>query len=323
MAADNCVTFMLYDIPPAAMIVRNTTSWFRLLFVWQGSVLPRILPRLLIVLAVSLLAAGLRHWWLQSLRDSSLSIPTFTLLGVSLAIFLGFRNSVSYDRFWEARKLWGGLLIASRSLARQSLAALGDGEDSRRLINGICAFAYTLKAQLRGEDAPPQLLPLLPEDERERILAGAFRPALILGWLGREAQRLQREGKLSELQWLALDRHLNTLSEILGGCERIATTPMPFTYRVLLNRTVTIYCLLLPAGLVSSIGWLTPPIAVFIAYTYFALEEIAEELEEPFGTAGNDLPLATLCHTIESSLREMQGLAPQAAPQPRQGIYLQ
>ncbi|UTH76344.1 bestrophin family protein [Chromobacterium sp. IIBBL 290-4] len=304
------------------MIVRHTPSWFRLLFVWHGSVLPRIWPKLAIVAAVALLAASIRHWWLQSLHDSALSIPTFTLLGVSLAIFLGFRNSVSYDRFWEARKLWGNLLITSRSLTRQTLAARGDDADGRRFIAALCAFAYALKAQLRGLDAEEHLRRLLPPDALDKILAGRFRPALILAWLGAEIQRWQREGRISELQWHALDRNLNTLSEILGGCERIATTPIPFTYRVLLNRTVSIYCLLLPAGLVSSIGWLTPPIAVFIAYTYFALEEVAEELEEPFGTEGNDLPLATLCHTIESSLREMQGLPLDIPAPPKQGIYL-
>ncbi|OHX12505.1 bestrophin family protein [Chromobacterium sphagni] len=304
------------------MIVRNIPSWFRLLFVWHGSVLPRILPRLLLVFALAVIASAIRHWWLHSLADSSLSIPTFTLLGVSLAIFLGFRNSVSYDRFWEARKLWGSLVITSRSLARQMISLAGRGADSRRFVDGCCAFAYALKAQLRGEPADAHLARLLPPEVNQTIAAGRFRPALILLWLGEQAQRMQREGKLSELQWHALDRNLNTLSEILGGCERIAGTPIPFTYRVLLNRTVTLYCLLLPAGLVSSIGWLTPPIAVFIAYTYFALEQIAEELEEPFGTVGNDLPLSTLCHGIESSLREMQGLPLEVAPPPRHGIYL-
>ncbi|KUM03824.1 hypothetical protein KIF53_12015 [Chromobacterium subtsugae] len=305
------------------MIVRNTSSWFRLLFVWHGSVLPRILPRLLLVFALAILASSIRHWWLTSLADSALSIPTFTLLGVSLAIFLGFRNSVSYDRFWEARKLWGSLVIASRSLARQMISLTGAGPDSRRVADGCCAFAYALKEQVRGQQDDAPLERLLPADVFQRVRAGRYRPALILLWLGEEAARLQREGALSERQWQALDRSLNTLSEVLGGCERIATTPIPFTYRVLLNRTVTLYCLLLPAGLVSSIGWLTPPIAVFISYTYFALEQIAEELEDPFGFEGNDLPLAALCHGIESSLREMQGLPLLDEPAPRQGIYLQ
>ncbi|UGA38536.1 hypothetical protein JOS77_01530 [Chromobacterium haemolyticum] len=305
------------------MIVRSTSSWLRLLFVWHGSVLPRIMPRLLLVFFISIAAAAVRGWWLSEHADSALSIPAFTLMGVSLAIFLGFRNSVSYERFWEARKLWGSLLIVNRSLARQALSLAPDNADARHLIDGCCAFAYALKAQLRGDDADAHLRRLLPEEILDKALAGRFKPALILAWLGQLTARMRRDGALSDMQWHALDRNLNSLSEVLGGCERIASTPIPFTYRVLLNRTVTVYSLLLPAGLVTSIGWLTPAIAVFIAYTYLALEVIGEELEEPFGKEGNDLPLSALCHGIEASLREMQGedvAAP--APEQQQGIYL-
>ncbi|BBF84319.1 probable transmembrane protein [Aquitalea magnusonii] len=304
------------------MIVRSSHSWFRLLFVWHGSVLPRILPRLMLVLLIALLAASVRHWWLSSFGDSALSIPTFTLLGVSLAIFLGFRNSVSYERFWEARKLWGGLLIINRSIARQLLAAVPRHPLTTQAADLLCAFAYALKAQLRKEHDCEHLLRLVPPGMLDEVQAARFVPAIILRRLGELILQMQREGCITELQWHALDRKLDTMSEILGGCERIDTTPIPYTYRVLLNRTVTIYSLLLPMGLVSSIGWLTPPIAVFIAYTYLALEVIGEELEEPFGREGNDLPLAALCHTIESAVREMQGLPVTVeAPKP-QGVYL-
>lgn len=304
------------------MIVRSPVHWFRLLFVWHGSVLPRIMPRLLLVLLIALLSSAARHWWLSSHADSALSIPTFSLLGVSLAIFLGFRNSVSYDRFWEARKLWGSLLIVNRSIARQLLAAAPAHPAVPQILDLCSAFAYALKAQLRGEAESPHLPRLLPVDFLAQVEAARYRPAVILGRIGKMVQQLQQEGVLSELQWHALDRNLNTVSEVLGGCERIGGTPIPYTYRVLLNRTVTIYSFLLPVGLVSSIGWLTPPIAVFIAYTYLALETIGEELEEPFGREGNDLPLAALCHTIESSVREMQGL-PMVVEEPRpEGIYL-
>jgi len=284
--------------------------------------LPRILPRLLLVLLIAVLAAAARHWWLSSFGDSALSIPTFTLLGVSLAIFLGFRNSVSYDRFWEARKLWGGVLIVNRSITRQLLSAVPRHPLTAQTADLLCAFAYALKAQLRHEHDCQHLLRLLPASMLDEVQAARFPPAIILRRLGELIQQMQREGCISELQWQALDRKLDTMSEILGGCERIDTTPIPYTYRVLLNRTVTIYSLLLPMGLVSSIGWLTPPIAVFIAYTYLALEVIGEELEEPFGREGNDLPLAALCHTIESAVRELQGLPVQVeAPQP-EGVYL-
>jgi ion channel-forming bestrophin family protein len=304
------------------MIVRSPVPWFRLLFVWNGSVLPRILSRLLLVFMISLLATAARHWWLSSHGDSALSIPTFTLLGVSLAIFLGFRNSVSYERFWEARKLWGALLVVNRSITRQLLAAAPEHPQVVQALNLICAFAYALKAQLREEPECDHMQRLLPADLLDEVNGARFRPGIILRRLGQLILQLQAEGVISEWQWQALDQKLNTMSEVLGGCERIGSTPIPYTYRVLLNRTVTIYSLLLPMGLVSSIGWLTPPIAVFIAYTYLALEVIGEELEEPFGREGNDLPLAALCHTIELAVREMQGQPMLVtAPQP-QGIYL-
>src|SRR5574343_2113545 len=101
------------------MIVRPHLHWFRLLFVWRGSVLPYILTRLLLVLAVSIASVLSEDWWMSAHAASALSIPPFTLMGIALAIFLGFRNSVSYDRYWEARKQWGALLIAARSLTRQ------------------------------------------------------------------------------------------------------------------------------------------------------------------------------------------------------------
>jgi putative membrane protein len=304
------------------MIVRPHSSWFRLLFVWNGSVLPRIFPRLLLVAAIAVLADVLRPWWIGRYADSALSIPTFTLLGVSLAIFLGFRNSVSYERYWEARKLWGGLLIAVRSLARQMLALAPDSANTGLFLDVSCAFVYAVKYQLRQEDDLSHLQRLLPAQLYAEVEHARFRPLILLRWMAQQNQRMRQSGEVTEIQWYALERNINSLSEMLGGCERIATTPIPFTYRVLLNRTVTIYCLLLPLGLVTSIGWLAPLISVFVAYTYLALETIAEELEEPFGKEGNDLPLAVYCHTIEASVREIQGRGLDVpVPQP-QGIFL-
>lgn len=284
--------------------------------------MPRILPQLLIVLCVSIFVAVIRPWWQLRFPDSSLGIPCFALLGVSLAVFLGFRNTVSYERFWEARKLWGSLLVTTRSLARQVLTLGVTTNSSLLFINGCCAFAYALKAQLRHAEDIPELPRLLPPEVLARVMQARFKPAILLLWLAELASQMRREGT-SDIEWQAIDRNLNTLSEILGGCERIASTPIPFTYRVLFNRTVTIYCILLPAGLVSSIDWLTPPIAVFIAYTYLALERISEELEEPFGKEGNDLPLSTICHSIESSLREMQGLPFDTPAPPLRGVYME
>ncbi len=298
-------------VPGTAMIVRPHLHWFRLLFVWHGSVLPYIISRLLLVCAVSVLSVLSRDWWMSMHAESALSIPPFTLMGIALAIFLGFRNSVSYERYWEARKQWGAVLIAARSLTREiiSFAAL-DAALQRRIAWLLVAFAYALKHQLRGTDPRPDLTGRLDAATLEQVCAARFAPSMLLLILARELAGAHRAGILSDLQLQSMDRNLNLLTEASGACERIANTPIPFTYRVLMNRTVMVYCLMLPVGLSTSIGWLTVLVGPFIAYTFLALDVIGEQIEEPFGKEPNDLALAAMCHGIELSVCELVGEAP-------------
>lgn len=297
------------------MIVRPHLHWFRLLFVWRGSVLPYIITRLLLVLAVSVLSVLSLDWWMSAHAASALSIPPFTLMGVALAIFLGFRNSVSYERYWEARKQWGTLLIGARSLTREVASfAPGDNELPRRVARTLSAFAYALKHQLRGTDPRDDLACRLDAALLERVCAARFVPSFLLLCLAQDLAAAQRAGVLSELQLQSLDRNLDRLTDASGACERIANTPIPYTYRVLMNRTVMVYCLLLPVGLSTSIGWVTVLVAPFIAYTFLALDVIGEQIEEPFGKEPNDLALASMCHGIEVSICELVGETPRSSP---------
>ena len=297
------------------MIERPHLHWFRLLFVWRGSVLPYIITRLLLVLTVSVLSVLSRDWWMSAHAASALSIPPFTLMGVALAIFLGFRNSVSYDRYWEARKQWGALLIGARSLTRE-IASFATNEVAlqRRVARTLSAFAYALKHQLRATDPREDLVCRLDAAELERVCAMRFVPSALLLCLAKDLGAAQKAGILSDLQLQSLDRNLNLLTEASGACERIANTPIPYTYRVLMNRTVMVYCLLLPIGLSTSIGWLTVLVAPFIAYTFLALDVIGEQIEEPFGKEPNDLALASMCHGIEVSVCELVGETPRSSP---------
>ena len=297
------------------MIVRPHLHWFRLLFVWRGSVLPYILTRLLLVLSVSVVSVLSLDWWMGAHAASALSIPPFTLMGVALAIFLGFRNSVSYDRYWEARKQWGNLLIAARALTRELASFAPDAADlHKRIVRGLGAFAYALKHQLRATDPRPDLACRLTSEVLERVCTARFPPAMLLLCLAQDIAAAQKAGQISDLQLQSLDRNLNLLTEASGACERIANTPIPYTYRVLMNRTVMVYCLLLPIGLSSSIGWLTTLVAPFIAYTFLALDVIGEQIEEPFGKEPNDLALASMCHGIEVSVCELVGETPCGTP---------
>jgi putative membrane protein len=141
-----------------------------------------------------------------------------------------------------------------------------------------------------------------------------YKPAVLLRAMGEWVSRRQREGLFGEVTASTFDRNLNELSNVLGGCERIASTPVPFSYSVMIHRVVYFYCALLPFGLVDAIAWMTPVVSLVIAYSFIALDVLASELEMPFDLEENDLPLDTICRTIELSLREMSGEAVEQQP---------
>jgi ion channel-forming bestrophin family protein len=290
------------------MIISKKQNWFRLLFVWRGSVLPEILPRLAAILILSLIVVYLHGKFFE--YKIPLNAAPFTLIGLALAIFLSFYNNASYDRFWEGRKLWGALLNVTRSLCRQAITMSGFKARSPEIaafVHLLIAFVYGLKHQLRQTDADEDMQRLLPAGLAEALKEVQFKPIRIMQEMGEWLQAGRAASQIDSITLTAFDHNLNGLSDIVGGCERIASTPIPFTYKVLLHRTVYLYCFLLPFGLVDSIGWMTPLIAVFIAYTFMALDAVVNEIEEPFGEAPNDLGLNAMSKMIEATLREMAG----------------
>jgi len=287
------------------MIVRPRPHWFRMLFVWHGSVLRRILPQLLVIAALAIAVAGF-HGRVYHFKVTLNPVP-FSLVGITLAIFLGFRNSASYDRYWEARKLWGALLNDARSLARQALTLPAPDFNSRRFVLGIAAFTHLLRNQLRKTAPEQRVAELLPEAVRGRVTGARYRPAMMLLVLGEWLREARTGQQLDPMLAQAMEPGLNRLSDVLGGCERIAGTPLPFTYSVIIHRTVYIYCLLLPFGLVDSLGPMAAVMAIFIAYTFLSLEALGDEIEEPFGLLPNDLALDAMSVNIETTLREMLG----------------
>ncbi|MFS4428316.1 bestrophin family protein [Chryseobacterium sp. S90] len=290
------------------MIIRKKEHWFRMLFVWHGSVLPALLPRLGLLLMLSLVVTYF-HGTILSFKVPLNPAP-LTLFGFVLALFLGFRNNASYDRFWEGRKLWGALLNTARALTRQALTLknLDHNQVSvHHFVQLLSAFVFALKHQLRGTDAYEDLQVRLNEDELKIVAASKYKPAVIMRLLAEWVQKAKEEGGMDSIQQARFDENFDKLSDILGGCERIISTPIPYSYRVLLHRTVYIYCFLLPFGLVDSLGWFTPLIVVFVAYTFVAFEAIADEIEEPFGTDANDLALNSMCIMIDETIHEMTG----------------
>lgn len=285
------------------MIIRQRQHWLRMLFIWRGSVLPRILPQLAAVTGLATLITII-HGQVFELKVPLTFVP-FTLIGVALAVFLGFRNNASYDRYWEGRKLWGSILSESRTLTRQYLTLVTDNQQRQAFVYSLAALSHALRHQLRGTDASHDLQRLLSVEVYQTLKNARFIPNLLILHLARQLQTQRQQQQLEPILAAQMELPMAKLTESISGCERLNSTPLPYTYVVILHRTAYLYCFLLPFGLVDAIGWTTPIMVAFIAYTFFALEALSDELEEPFGTSPNDLALESMCVMIETTLKEM------------------
>ncbi len=273
------------------MIVRRKPRLRDILFAVNGSILPRIGGRLVVIALVAALAVLYANWRPGVFVQIS-AIP-FTLIGIALSIFMSFRNSACYDRWWEGRKLWGQLIIACRSFARQ-VSALDEG-DRRRMLMTLTRFAAMLASQLRASgaaDAPPI------------DLSGPPNPAdLLLRDVGADCLAMMASGRINPIHYSMLEGQLSALSQVQAGCERIATTPVPFAYSLLLHRTAYIFCLILPFALAGTLSWWTLLPVLLVAYTFFGLDALGDQLEDPFGLEPNDLPLDAMVRIVERDMR--------------------
>ena len=292
------------------MIVRQTPHPFKIFFALRGSIIPKIYPQLLLVTILSTAITIIQHWIPDSFPYYG--IATFTLLGIALSLFLGFRNNASYQRWWEARMLWGQLVYDARSLTRQVLSFIDDDnehgrETQRTMVYLTIAFAHAVRHRLRGTPPWADIDPFVASIHHNGMRQAKNVPDHIMRLMGKHLGDIRRQGLVSEQVTQNMDERLTSMTIVLAACERIHNTPLPFAYMLLVHRTTYLYCIMLPFGLVASLGWATPLVCAVIAYTFFGLDALSEELEEPFGLAANQLPLTALSRTIEINLREALG----------------
>ncbi|WP_372741377.1 bestrophin family protein [Neptunomonas sp.] len=292
------------------MIVRNKPNAFQLFFILRGSVVPLIYPQIIIV---TLLGAGVAVT--QHFHPSifpSFTLAPFALLGVALSLFLGFRNNACYDRWWEARKQWGQLIVDSRSLSRQVVSYIdvhskGGAETQKRIIYLTIAFNHALRHQLRGSDPWIDIEKYLEPDDIEILSQSKNLPDALLCLMGKKLGACRHKLLLSDYLIQSIDNRITSMAGVQAACERIQNTPLPFAYMLLVQRTVYLYCFILPFGIVAPLGLLTPLFCAIVAYTFFGLDALSEGLEEPFGLSANDLALTAMSRTVEINLLEILG----------------
>lgn len=290
------------------MIEYQITHWVKSTFSYTGTVLPRVIYRVmslpLYTIIVLCMSEGVFndewvHWnW------NTIWIPPIahTLVGTAMGLVLVFRNNASYDRWWEGRKQWGGIVNASRNLARQ---ARSYGGDLKSLAPLICAFPYTLKHQLRHEPSHDAVIRFIGE-ENNQIIQRHKNPALAINFaMSNWVNRMTRSGQINESQAHRMEEQIGKLMDCQGACERILNTPVPFAHAIHVRQLLLIYLLTLPLVLIPLLGWVSVPAIFFIALGLLGIEEAGVEIEDPFGHDPNDLPLTKICNVIERDIRSM------------------
>lgn len=290
---------------------RYEQDWFKLLFRVRGSVIPAVMPRVLLcaVFSMSILLLHNRGW--------SLSSPILGTLvpSIVLGLLLVFRTNTSYERFWEGRKLWGTVVNLTRNLARHMWVAIaapepGDREAKLAAVRLLPAFAVAMKLHLRNEPPDGELASLLATDQFVKLQPMHNPPLEIAFWIADYLQTQEARGTLNPYQLTYCQETLDDLVDALGGCERILKTPVPVAYSIHLKQLLMLYCLALPFQMVDSVGWGTPLLVGLISFAVFGIEEIGIEIENPFGHDPNDLPLDAICHTIQKNIEDLISLMP-------------
>lgn len=287
------------------MIVRPRPNIIQLFFVMRGSIVPRIVPHMIgFALWASLIVAAAKA---LPFNPGSYGLAPFALVGVALSLYLGFRNNAAYDRWWEARTLWGRLIYEIRNFSRAALSVIPpESGEARAMLMELLAFCHFLRGSLRNVDVTDQAREFIG-DEADAARAAVNAPDALVRRIGARLAELKRAGAIGEIDFRILDERLSGVAAVQAGCERISTTPLPFAYTLLLQRSAYVFCILLPFALAATAGWATPLFTALIAYCFFGLDSLSQELEDPFGPEANDLALDAMCRVCEISVREALG----------------
>jgi putative membrane protein len=283
------------------MIVREQPSALRLFFVIQGSIVPKITGR---IFGVAFLTVAVLLVDQHLIALPRVSIAAMGIFGVALSLFLGFRNNAAYDRWWEARKLWGAMIADLRNLGRNLSIFVGKAEDRAEILSLGVAFSHLHRGFLREVDVRAEVSDWIGEAQSDAMIARANPADAALRAMADRVRTLGQDESISGFGQMTISENLSSLARSQAGCERIATTPLPFVYSLMVRRTTYLYCWLLPFALIEATSWFAPVFAAVVAYVFFGLQAVTNELELPFRNVQNGLPLDAMCRVIEISACE-------------------
>lgn len=285
-------------------------NWFQLAFKIEGSVIPSILTRVLFCTIIAFLISIFDHFKLPIQWSMFGSIVPNVISNLVLGLLLVFRTNTAYERFWEGRKEWGMIIFNVRNLARQIQVYLTakspeDIQAKNAIMRLLVAFAIATRLHLRNQAVNQELETLMTEEQFNKLKSVNLPPLEISLWIGNYLKEKYEQNNLTMDHLTNMDTLLDNMVSALTGCERIAYTPMPVAYAIHLKQLLLLYCLSLPFQIVNDLHWYSAPIVGLISFTLLGIEEIGNEIENPFDGDANDLPLDEICHTLSQNVEDL------------------
>ena len=286
------------------MISYNTKDWFTFIFhVHKSDTVRKLFP---IMIAIGIYSSIIGYleiaYFKVGKNDYIHNIPIMHgMLGFVISLLLVFRTNTAYDRWWEGRKLWGGLVNNSRNLAIKLSAMLKDENDRKFFRKFIPTYALILHRHLHDSETSKQLF----DDVDLEIDHHKHKPNQVKRMMFHKINDLYDSKKITGEQLIILKEELQSFTDICGACERIKNTPIPYSYSAFIKKFIFFYTMTLPFGYSISLGYFVAPVVVFIFYVLASLELIAEEIEDPFGDDENDLPTKKIAENIKKHVEEL------------------
>jgi putative membrane protein len=263
----------------ASHLVRESVKTLLGLFAWD-------------IVVVLIFQLAHRSWMDQP-------VLPYSLIGSALVLFLNVRNTTAYNRWWEARTLWGSVTNNSRSFARQMATLL---QGAPELTRAMIGYAHALRGGLGGTDVSVEVQRLLTPEIAARVRGRRNQANAILYEIGVAVRSRVETAGIHPAAHAEIDRMLSDLANGQGGLERIRNTPLAIQFSALPRLLVRVFCLVLPLSMVQELGWITPFGSTLVGFLFVALDEIGADLESPFADSPHAVPMQAITRTIEIDL---------------------
>ena len=277
-------------------------------------VLNKIKYEFLFLICLQLLLSFLTHRFYDDIPKMPIAIPAF--LGTAISVLLSFKLNQSYDRWWEARKVWGSIVNESRSFVMQLQSLLASGNESqiRQMAFRHIAWCFSLGQSLRGLNPTENLEKFISEDDAKRINTHNNKPLALLQLNTLQIAQLKNKGELDIFSQIQLNTTLVNFSNAMGMAERIKSTEFPLTYRLFLHFVIYLFVITLSISLDEIDPLFEIPLVLVIPAAFFLLEKSATHLQDPFRNRPTDTAMTTIATTIEINIKQL--LNEKEIPQP-------